>query len=111
MEANINSKEVFFTMNFDDISMIIKKIEVDIRYLHDMGVRHNRIRIAMPNYFLKFLEHYWRSEIPAFHINSYNFDKVFFGAKICLGYNNEVCVFDEDALPKDSINQPIKIKI
>lgn len=109
MSSNEIKETIIFTMNMKDIHTVISKIQKDIRTLHEMGVLHKQIRIAMPNYFRNFLETYWRMEIPEFHYNNYNFDKVFFGVKICLGYNNEVCVFNEDATPREHSNQPIKI--
>lgn len=101
--------EIVFEMKVNQIDFILDRIRNDIHELMtNENIRPKDIKVSMPKFFYNFVEHTtrYRSTGYQYHVRS-----ELFGVEIVFGYNNQVCVFNENAGPKDLFMKPIEIKI
>lgn len=95
---------VFF--NKENLPLIIEKIKKDIRFLNQIGIYDSNIFISIPTFIKGLLEAYLKNETP--NNGSFNFN-CFYGAKIVPGYNNQICVFYDMAMPSAEQCVPIQL--
>lgn len=92
-----------------DLSALIEQIRNDVLLLKKEIGNTDRIKIAIPFFIKEIIIEYFRTLTfyPADFEDSYF---GFYGVKIVPGYNNQICVFDEQAMPHHKFLEPIQIK-
>lgn len=91
------------------IEKIFDKIQKDIYYCrHILHIGNSRLRVAVPNWFMRIVEISLASKMLNHGENKY---EALFGAKIVPCIANQIYVFDIDADMHDELMEPIKIEI
>lgn len=92
----------------DVLTEVYRLISEDIHYLkHVNNIPDYRIKISIPNFILKMMEYYSKSDL---FYRDIRFTDCF-GCEIVPGYNNQICVFDVEADFKNEFTQPIEFTI
>ena len=99
---------VVIEFNRESISQIFDFIHDSIYQLKGHEISPERIKISMPTIIKKLLEYHSKefySPNDVFKIND-----ILYSTSIVPGYNNQICVFDDMAMPNGYFIEPLKIE-